>query len=134
MVGLKSPWQLAECHKAFVVSGNHVHFGCRGDQSPSSQVSKQWEPQTAVSSSLGLISVTCPHYCLDRNSFYTFHPPQDTLMIPNKDEQLSVVTTARIAVQMEVTGTYANEVDFWKIFKNLIQENGNRANKYFISR
>ena len=95
-----------------MVSGNRVHFGCHGDQSPSSQVSKQWEPHAAVSSSVGLISVACPHYCLDRNSFYTFHPRQDTLMIPNKDEQLSVVTTARIAVRMEVTGTYANKVDF----------------------
>ena len=60
-----------------MVSGTHVHFGCHGDQSPSGQQSKQWEPQTAVSSSLGLISVAYPLYCLDRIFFYTFHPPQD---------------------------------------------------------
>ena len=60
-----------------MVSGTHVHFGCRGDQSPSGQQSKQWEPQTAVSSLLGFISIASPLYCLDRISFYTFHPPQD---------------------------------------------------------
>ena len=76
-IGLKSQWRLTTCHKAFVVSGTHVHFGCRGDQSPSGQQSKQWEPQTSVSSLLGLISVAYPLYCLDRISFYTFHPPQD---------------------------------------------------------
>ena len=78
-IGLKSPWQLTTCHKAFVVSGTHMHFGCHGDQSPSGQQSKQWELQTAVSSLLGLISVAypIPTYCWDRISFYTFHPPQD---------------------------------------------------------
>ena len=40
--------------QTFVVSGNRVHFGCRGYQSPSDEVSKQWEPQTAVSSYIGL--------------------------------------------------------------------------------
>ena len=29
----ESPWQLTTCHKAFVVSETHIHFGCRGDQS-----------------------------------------------------------------------------------------------------
>ena len=64
----ESPWQLTICYKAFVVSGTHVHFGCRGDQSPSGQQSKQWEPQTAVLSLLGLISLAYPE------------------MSPNKDE------------------------------------------------
>ena len=77
LAGLISTLQLATCHKAIVVSGSRVHFGCLGDKSPSSRQSKQWEPLTAVLSLLGLNSVACPLYYLDRISFYTFHPPQD---------------------------------------------------------
>ena len=61
-----------------MVSRTCVCFGCRGDQSPSSQQSKQWELQTAVLSLLELISVAYPLFdCMGRISFYTFHPPQD---------------------------------------------------------
>ena len=60
-----------------MVSGTHIHFGGRGGHSPSDQQYGQREPQTAVSSFLGLIRVACPLYCLGRISFYTFRPPQD---------------------------------------------------------
>ena len=77
-VGLKSPGQLTTCHKAFVVSGTRVHFGCCGDQSPSGQQSMQWEPQTAVLSLLGLISVAYPLYYLDRS---IKRPPQPLMRL-----------------------------------------------------
>ena len=74
----ESPWQLTTCHKAFVVSGTHVRFGCRGDQSPSSQQSKQCMGTTDSCFVLvGTQQCSIPNYCLDRISFYTFHSPQD---------------------------------------------------------
>ena len=38
-----------------------------------------------------------PTYCLDRISFYTFHPPQITLVVPGKRQQLMETVNSLMA-------------------------------------
>ena len=90
----KSPWQLTTCHKAFVVSGTHIHFGCCGDQSPFGQQSKQWEPQTAVSSLLGLISVAYPLSAWTAFPFILSFHKKITLVVSGKRQQLMETVTS----------------------------------------
>ena len=97
MLVFESLWQLTTCHKAFVVSGTHFHFGCRGNQSPSSQQSKQWEPQTAVSSLLGLISVAYPLIAWTTFPFILPIHHKITLVVSGKRQQLMETVTSVMA-------------------------------------
>ena len=97
LISLKSPWRLTTSHKAFVVSGTCVHFGCRGDQSPSGQQSKQWEPQTAVSSLLGLISVGYPLITWTAFPFILTIHHKITLVVSGKHRQLMETVTSLMA-------------------------------------
>ena len=80
-----------------MVSGTHVHFGCRGDQSPSGQQSKQWEPQTAVSSLLGLISVAYPLSAWTAFPFILSIHHKITLVVSGKHLQLMETVTSLMA-------------------------------------
>ena len=87
-----------------MVSGTHVHFGGHGDQSPSDPQSGQQEPQTTVSSLLGLISVACPRYYLGRISFYTFHSPQDNTCGFRKASTTDKTVTSLTAEEVSLNG------------------------------
>ena len=61
MLVFESPWQLTTYHKAFVVSGTtSTSVAMVTSLHPVSNPSSAWEPQTAVSSLLGLSSVAYP--------------------------------------------------------------------------
>ena len=91
------PRPTSGCHKAFVVSGTHVHFGCRGDQSPTGQQSKQWEPHTALSSLLGLISVAYPLIAWTAFPFILSIHHKITLVVSGKRQQLMNTVTPLMA-------------------------------------
>ena len=97
LISLKSPWRPTTYHKAFVVSETRVHFGCHGDQSPSSQQSKQWEPQTAVSSLLGLISVGYPLIAWTAFPFKLTIHHKITLVVSGNHQQLMETVTSLMA-------------------------------------
>ena len=71
-----------------LVSGNRVHFGCCGYQSPSSEISKQWEPQTAALPSLGLISVHAHIIAWTAIPFIPSIHHKITLVVSGKRQQL----------------------------------------------
>ena len=80
-----------------MVSGTCVHFGCRGDQSPSGQQSKQWGPQTAVSSLLGLISVAYALIAWTAFPFILSIHHKITLVVSGKCQQLMETVTSLTA-------------------------------------
>ena len=80
-----------------MVSGTRVHFGCRGDQSPSGQQSEQWEPQTAVSTLLGLISVGYPLITWTAFPFILTIHHKITLVVSERHQQLMETVTSLMA-------------------------------------
>ena len=80
-----------------MVSGSHVHFSCRGDQSPFGQQSKQWEQLTAVSSLLGLISVAYPLIARTAFPFILSIHHKITLVVSGKHQQLMETVTSLMA-------------------------------------
>ena len=76
-----------------MVSWTIIDFGCRGDQSPSDQQSKQWEPQTAVSSLLGLITVAYPFIPWIAFPFTFSIHHKITLVVSGKHQQLMETVT-----------------------------------------
>ena len=83
--------------QGFCVSGTRVDFGYRGDQSPSGQQFKQWEPQTAVLSLLGLISVAYPLITWTTFPFILSVHHKITLVVSGRCQQLMETITSLMA-------------------------------------